>query len=58
VAAPWLIVVLLSGRPENAAAYSSLQGSMLLFAGLAASILAVYLISKIGKTDEQIRVLA
>jgi hypothetical protein len=31
---------------------------MLLFAGLAASILAVYLISKIGKTDEQIRVLA
>ena len=58
VAAPWLIVVLLSGRTENAAAYSSLQGSMLLFAGLAASVVAVYLISKIGKTDEQIRVLA
>lgn len=58
VAAPWLIVVLLSGRPENAAAYSSLQGSMLLLAGLAASVVAVYLISKIGKTAEQIRVLA
>jgi tight adherence protein B len=58
VAAPWLIVVLLSGRPENAAAYSSLQGSMLLLAGLAASVVAVYLISKIGRTDEQIRVLA
>lgn len=58
VAAPWLIVVLLSGRPENAASYSSLQGSMLLLAGLAASVVAVYLISKIGKTDEQIRVLA
>lgn len=58
VAAPWLIVVLLSGRPENAAAYSSLQGSMLLFAGLAASVLAVYLIGRIGKADEQIRVLA
>lgn len=58
VAAPWLIVVLLSGRPENAAAYSSLQGSMLLLAGLAASVVAVYLITKIGKTEEQIRVLA
>ncbi len=58
VAAPWLIVVLLSVRPENAVAYSSLQGSMLLLAGLAASVVAVYLIAKIGKTDEQIRVLA
>jgi tight adherence protein B len=58
VAAPWLIVVLLSGRPENVAAYSSLQGSMLLLAGLAASVVAVYLITQIGKTEEQIRVLA
>jgi len=31
---------------------------MLLLAGLAASVLAVYLISKIGKADEQIRALA
>lgn len=58
VAAPWLIVVLLSGRLENAAAYSSPQGSMLLVAGLAASVLAVYLIGRIAKVDEQIRVFA
>ena len=58
VAAPWLIVVLLSGRPENAAAYASVQGSFLLLAGLAASVVAVFLIGKIGKVDEQIRVLA
>ncbi len=58
VAAPWLIVVLLSGRPENAAAYASVQGSLLLLAGLVASVVAVFLIGKIGKVDQQIRVLA
>lgn len=58
VAAPWLIVVLLSGRPETAETYASLEGSLLLFSGLAASVLAICLINKIGKIDEQIRVLA
>lgn len=58
VAAPWLIVILLASRPENAKAYSSAQGSLLLLAGLVASILAIRLISLIGAIDEPRRVLA
>ena len=58
VAAPWLIVILLATRNENAQAYSSVQGSLLLLAGLVASMLAIRLISLIGAIDEQRRVLA
>jgi tight adherence protein B len=58
VAAPWVIVILLASRPENAQAYSSAQGSLLLFGGLVASVMAIRLISLIGGFDEQRRVLA
>jgi len=58
VAAPWLIVILLASRPENAQAYSSAQGSLLLLAGLLASMLAIRLIALIGAIDERRRVLA
>jgi tight adherence protein B len=58
VAAPWLIVILLATRHENAQAYASVQGSLLLLAGLVASMLAIRLISLIGAFDEQRRVLA
>lgn len=58
VAAPWIIVTLLSSRPENAAAYSSVTGSLLLLLGLLASLLAVRLIGRIGRIDEQRRVFA
>lgn len=58
VAAPWLIVLMLATRPENVLNYNSLQGSTVLLAGLVASILALRLISLIGKLDTNVRVLA
>jgi tight adherence protein B len=58
VAAPWLVVILLASRQENAQAYSSAQGSLLLLAGLLASMVAIRLIALIGAIDERRRVLA
>ena len=58
VAAPWVIVILLASRKENAVAYSSLQGSLLLLLGLFASVLAIQLITRIGRIDNQTRVFA
>ena len=58
VAAPWLIVLMLASRSENVASYNSLQGAGVLLAGLVASILALRLISLIGKVDTNLRVLA
>jgi tight adherence protein B len=58
VAAPWLIVILLASRGENAAAYAGAQGSLLLLLGLVASICSIRLITKIGKIDQQARVFA
>lgn len=58
VAAPWVIVILLASRQENAEAYSSIQGSLLLLLGLFASVLAIQLITRIGRVDNQARVFA
>jgi tight adherence protein B len=58
VAAPWVIVILLASREENAAAYSSIQGSLLLLLGLFASVLAIQLITRIGRVENQTRVFA
>jgi tight adherence protein B len=58
VAAPWLIVALLATRPENARAYASVEGSLLLLFGLLASIFAIRLITLIGTIDRSQRVLA
>jgi tight adherence protein B len=58
VVAPWLIVFMLATRGENAESYNSLQGAGVLLAGLAASILALRLISHIGRLETNLRVLA
>ena len=58
VAAPWLIVVLLSFRPENAIAYNSAIGQLLLVLGLLASFVALRLIAVIGRIDVSQRVFA
>lgn len=58
VAAPWLIVALLSLRPENASAYNTPTGQVLLAAGLLASFLAIRLIALIGRIDTSKRVFA
>jgi tight adherence protein B len=48
VAAPWLIVAMLSTRPENAAAYQSAEGTLILLVGLLVSIFAYRLINLLG----------
>ena len=58
VAAPWLIVALLSFRQENASAYNTAAGQLLLAAGLLASFLALRLIALIGRIDLGKRVFA
>jgi tight adherence protein B len=48
VGAPWLLVAMLSTRPENAAAYASAEGSSILLLGLAVSIFAFRLVQVFG----------
>lgn len=58
VAAPWLIVAMLSTRPENSNAYSSNEGSAILLIGLIVSIFAYRLIQLLGGISEAPRVFA
>lgn len=58
VIAPWLVVAMLSLRPENAVAYNSVEGSALLVVGLVASFVALKLIEKIANLEINLRVLA
>ena len=55
VAAPWIILVLLSTRPEAAAAYNSAAGIGLIVAGLAVSVLAYRIMVGIGRLPEEQR---
>ncbi len=52
VAAPWVILVLLSMRPEGAAAYSSPEGVALILAGAAVSVVAYRVMLRIGRLPE------
>ncbi len=58
VGAPWLIVAMLATRPENARAYASSEGSMILFLGLAVSVFAFRLIQFLGGLSVSPRVFA
>lgn len=58
VVAPWLIVAMLASRSENVASFNSPQGVGVLVAGLLASLLALRLISLIGRIETNTRVLA
>lgn len=57
VAAPWLVLGLLSTRPQAAAAYASAQGAVVLAAGAAASLVAYQLMIRLGRLPEDERVL-
>jgi tight adherence protein B len=48
VVAPWIIVALLSVRPENAAIYNSTNGATILLVGFLVSIFAYRLVHVIG----------
>ena len=54
-AAPWIILVLLSTRPEAAAAYNTAAGTMLIVGGLVASIIAYRMMIGIGRIPEEQR---
>lgn len=58
VGAPWLIVAMLATRPENARAYASAEGSMILFLGLVVSLFAFRLVQILGGLSVSPRVLA
>lgn len=57
VLAPWLVLVLLSLRPETAIAFQSELGFAVLAIGLAASLLAFRLIKSLGKLPVRNRTL-
>lgn len=56
VLAPWLIVLVLSFREENAQMYKSLSGTLILTLGLLASAIALYMVYRIGQQKLQDRV--
>lgn len=57
VAAPWVVLALLSTRHETAVAYNSAQGSILLIVGLVVSVCAYLVMKRIGRLPAEPRVL-
>ena len=57
VAAPWIVLVLLSTRPEAVAAYNTTTGVLVLVSGAAASVVAYRVMVRIGRLPEETRVL-
>jgi tight adherence protein B len=57
VAAPWVLLVLLSTRPEAADAYDSAAGTVVLLCGAGVSVLAYRVMLRLGRLPEEARVL-
>lgn len=55
--APWLVLALLSTRPETAAAFSTATGALVLLFGAVCSVVAYALMVRIGRLPEDVRVL-
>lgn len=55
VAAPWLVLVLLSTRPEAAHAYNSPAGGALVVSGLVVSVVAYRIMVRLGRLPEEPR---
>lgn len=55
VAAPWIVLVMLSTRPEAAAAYNSAAGALVVVAGLGLSVIAYRLMIGLGRLPEERR---
>ena len=54
-ASPWLVILVLSGRPETISAYSSFTGSAILIAGAGLTVLAYRMMSRLGRLPEDAR---
>lgn len=57
VAAPWLVLVLLSSRSETLAAYDTAAGTVILLIGAVLSVVAYRLMVRIGRLPESRRVM-
>ncbi|ALC98715.1 type II secretion system protein F [Actinomyces sp. oral taxon 414] len=57
VAAPWLVLALLSTRPQAAQAYATTAGGLVLLVGALASAIAYRLMLRLGRLPEEERVL-
>jgi tight adherence protein B len=55
VAAPWIVLLLLSTRPEAAAAYNTPAGVIVIVVGLALSVIAYRLMLGLGRLPEEQR---
>lgn len=54
-AAPWLVLIILGSRPETAQVYNSSLGTVIILGGLALTIIAYALMSRIARLPEQAR---
>ncbi|PHP51774.1 type II secretion system F family protein [Actinomyces ruminis] len=57
VAAPWIVLALLSTRPQAAAAYATATGALTLAIGGAVTVIAYRLMLRLGRLPEEDRVL-
>lgn len=57
VAAPWIVLAMLSTRPESVQAYSSTTGALVLLSGAVLTGVAYWLMVRIGRLPEDERVL-
>jgi len=55
VAAPWIVLLLLSSQPEAAQAYNSAEGAAIIVAGLVLSVVAYRLMIRLGRLPEDQR---
>jgi tight adherence protein B len=55
VAAPWIVLLLLAGRPEAAAAYNSPAGLTLLGVGFVVTVVAYRIMMAVGRLPEERR---
>jgi len=53
VVAPWIVLLMLSSRPEAAGAYNSTGGAVLVVGGLAATLVAYRLMIALGRLPEE-----
>ncbi len=57
VAAPWIVLALLATRPEAAAAFNSVAGTVVLLGGAGCSVVAYGVMLRVGRLPDEARVL-
>ncbi len=57
VAAPWVVLLMLASQPQNARAYDTAMGTVILVVGGAVTVLAYRLMSAFGRLPQEARVM-